>query len=150
MVNSEWCKRCVSTRSKSLKLLTILCLFSRHYVLSTKTFVTKDNNNNNKFSGSGSGVRLREDHSNITLNSSTTCFRIFSEKILNDQYIFVLDPLQIGTSFSKDNTIFVYESDICHWPESYNIVKTIYIRIFDSKFVYRILPYELPGWQINQ
>ena len=95
--------------------------------------------------GPQSGIRFKRDY-NIQLNKTTVCFRFFNYRILSLQYLFKLGPFSIGTSYSKDNTLYSYGSSVYYWPENDDIVTTVYLMIEDKNSGFKIISYELPEW----
>ena len=114
--------------------------------LSVKVFDTT--NNIKTFLGTESGLRL-ENESLRSVNETTICFRFFNYKILNHQYLLQLGSFFIGTSLSKDNTLYSYGSEKYFWPENNDIVTTLYMTVTDKKLGFKIMSYELPDWPLN-
>ena len=109
-------------------------------VLAIKGYDTS--NNISLFQDSSIGIQLTSQHLNTILNETTVCFRFFNYKILDHQYLFTLGSFFIGTSLSKDNTLFSYGSNVFYWPENDDIVTTLYMRVADSHRGYKIISYE--------
>ena len=116
-------------------------------VLAIKGYDTS--NNISLFQDSSIGIQPTSQHLNTIINETTVCFRFFNYKILDHQYLLTLGSFFIGTSLSKDKTLFSYGSNVFYWPEDDDIVTTLYMRVAHPQHGFRIISYEIPEWPMN-
>ena len=131
----------------TLIVFQLIQLIVTNNVLAVKGFDTS--NDTKLFQESSIGIQLTSPHLSTIVNDTTICFRFFNYQILDHQYLFALGPFFVGTSLSKDNTLFSYGSNVFYWPENDDIVTTVYMEVADPKLGFRIISYEISEWPMN-
>ena len=116
-------------------------------VLAIKVFDTTSDAD--LFRGSEIGISLKTKYPNNSVNDTTVCFTFFNYKILDHQYLFTFGSFFIGTSFSRDNSLFHYDSDTFYWPENDDIITILYTEVLDVERGFKIISYEIAEWPMN-
>ena len=101
------------------------------------------------FQGSDTVISLKPEYFSGTVNETTICFRFFNYKLLDHQFLFRFGSFVIGTSLSKDHSLFNRDSKVYYWPENEDIITLLYVEVMDAELGFRIIPYEIPEWPMN-